>query len=213
MSEQTFEEVLRNFFPEGSQDFFDAVELLRESASKLQEAVAELAKQRALSGDFETNTLLNNTLRRLLAISKTLYMLDVIEPKINLREEEFETGEEEFCYLGECRKGVKPIRVESDWVRENVRSWKGLFTSVMSVLYGIKQEELRKLAMQGKIKGKKCNYLSSGKIGIRKPYKVAEGLYIETNLSSERIQKVLHRILVELNMSKKNLTVFIRKHS
>jgi hypothetical protein len=67
----------------------------------------------------------------------------------------------------------------------------------MSVLYGIKQEELRKLAMQGRSKVRSA-FTSPWKIGIRKPYKVAEAFYIETNLSSERIQKVLHRILVEL---------------
>ena len=81
-------------------------------------------------------------------------------------------------------KGRTPVCVEICGDKISVESWSGFFRAVCRTMYDYEPQIFRSLLRHKDFAGKGRRIISETEEGISRPYKVAEGIYVETYLTA-----------------------------
>jgi len=93
------------------------------------------------------------------------------------------------------------------------KNWRSLLIAVAERLLSKHPEEFNKLADSQIMKGKKSKFLlTKDKRGLRAPYQLSNGLFIETNLSSNSIVRIIkNRLLPSCGYKATDIEILLRE--
>ena len=78
-----------------------------------------------------------------------------------------------------------------------VKTWQDMMLKTCEMFLSIDAEKFLRFENNKTMNGKKNKYFSTKKDGLRKPEKVADKIYIETNMSGNSIRNLIVKILKE----------------
>ncbi|WP_152642975.1 hypothetical protein [Bacillus alveayuensis] len=91
-----------------------------------------------------------------------------------------------------------------------VKTWKEMLVKTCEFLIAIDEEKFLNFENVGYMNGKKNKYFSIDPRLLRKPEKVANKIYVETNMSSNSIRNLLIKLLKEYNFKVNEFKVYFR---
>lgn len=220
-------EVIRNEFPDKSIDISESLDLLLgtiDDIIKLSNArISEALSER----DFSTG-------ERYMELIKSINVYEnKIDEIINLtRVEEADSIEEnneetiikeipnyeEYIVDNEVEHTlyenfthIRPFgfRINTSELIE-IRTWQEMLLKTCEIFIAIDSEKFVNFENNKIMNGKKNKYFSVKPNGLRKPEKVADKIYVETNMSSNSIRYLILKILKEYDIKVSNYKVYFR---
>jgi len=91
-----------------------------------------------------------------------------------------------------------------------VRTWQEMLLKTCDMFISIDSEKFLSFENNKNMNGKKNKYFSIDEKKLRKPEKVAEKIYIETNMSGNSIRNLIVKILKEYGIKVNNYKVYFR---
>lgn len=219
--------VIKNNFPDKSIDISESLSLLMDTIDDIMNLLNGRVGQAYSDRDFET-------IEKYTALGKAI---NIYEKKIDeiintTRVEQSEVIEEDIeeskikllpnyqdyivdnkveHSLYENFTHIRPFgfRINTGELLE-VRTWQEMLIKTCDMLIEINPEKFLSFENLKTMNGKKNKYFSIKPEGLRKPEKVANKAYIETNMSGNAIRNLIVKILKEYGIKVNNYKVYFR---
>lgn len=91
-----------------------------------------------------------------------------------------------------------------------VKTWQEMLLKTCEMFISIDTEKFIKFENNKMMNGKKNKYFSVKSDGLRRPEKIADTVYIETNMSGNSIRNLIVKILKEYDIKVSNYKVYFR---
>lgn len=91
-----------------------------------------------------------------------------------------------------------------------VKTWQEMLLKTCEMFFSIDPEKFLSFERNKTMNGKKNKYFSTKEDGLRRPEKVVDKIYIETNMSGNSIRNLIVKILKEYEIKVNNFKVYFR---
>ncbi len=212
---------IKHDFPGRAEDLSESLELLNETISRTMNEVNDHINEAFLNRDFETREAYNKIA---MAIYKYEQLLEGVADELDIEEPEnghtteMEVDEEAYftdpnvehtLYEDFTHKRPAGFRIGGSGPLE-VKTWMEMLRKTIEQLIKQDEEKFREVMRMDKMKGRKRKYLSSNSAGLADPLQVHEGLFVESNLSSNSIRNLIIKLLREYNVDINEVKVYFR---
>jgi uncharacterized protein with ParB-like and HNH nuclease domain len=125
---------------------------------------------------------------------------------------DFQSTDKEFYTLDDDIDitGKKPFYFELFNEKHSVKSWSDLYVNVVKILVDFDSEIAKSLLQDDDFSGKKQRIISSIETDCRKPYKIQEFYFVETNLSAGGIMTYVKLICEKFGLNGSDFIYAIR---
>lgn len=107
--------------------------------------------------------------------------------------------------------GKVPVKARLFDKSFEVKNWRDLLINTAEILINRKPSAFNKLSDSEIMKGKKSYLLSKDKSSLRAPHQLSNGLFLETNLSSNSIVRIIkNRLLKGCDYKEMDIEIFVK---
>jgi len=107
--------------------------------------------------------------------------------------------------------GRKPAAVIFGDEHVEVKSWRGVYTAILSRCNQDAQHHETLMYLRNKISGQQRVFLSDSSAGMTRPFKIDEGMYAECHYGAETLMHILVvRILAPVGFDCSNIQIVIK---
>ncbi len=108
-------------------------------------------------------------------------------------------------------KQEKPYKVKFLNNTYEIKSWKGLLVFTAEKLLELKPDLMKELSDSKIMQGRKSPYLTKNQSLLRNPSQLSPGLFLETNLSSDGVIKVINILLKGCGYKESDIEIITKK--
>lgn len=207
---------IKKEFPDKSIDISESMGLLADTIDDLMSSINDKIKQMCSKRDFESaekyiniGKIVNEYEDR---ISKIINFTNVNQDEKSLPDyEKYFIDNRMEHTLYENFTHIRPYGFKiGDENLIEVKTWQEMFLKTCEILFKKDENKFMQFENEKCMNGKKVKYFSLESSYIRKPVKILDKIYVETNLSSNSIRDIIIKMLKEYKINIACFKVYFR---
>ncbi|WP_066173787.1 hypothetical protein [Bacillus marinisedimentorum] len=219
---------IKKDFPGRAVDLSESLELLNETVSGTMNEVNDKINEAFLNRDFEAREEYNKVA---MAIYKYEQLLQGVADELDVDRVEIQAREDISGSEGGSKRNEEAFLVDSkvehtlyedftykrpsgfrigDSERMEVKTWKEMLHKMIELLIMQDEEKVTRLIRMDKMNCRKRRCFSENSAELVNPLQVSDGLFVETNLSSNGIRNMMVKLLKEYDLNVGDLKVYFR---
>lgn len=217
---------IKNTFPEKAIDLIEGLELLRMIIDDTVETIGEKVNESFSEKQYDKLPYYSNLAKEMEVYEKKIKeVIDILDIEdLELGEKKEDNYEKEIpdydkytvdknveysLYENFTHKRPYAFKLLDDQLI-SVKTWQEMLIKVCEILIEVDEEKIMRFEDLKHMNGKKKKYFSIKSNEIRKPKRVADKIYVETNLSANSIRNLLIKILKEYGLKTSDLKIYLR---
>lgn len=220
-------EKLKEEFPDKAIDISEGLELLRETIKDSIDVIGNRINKAVTNRDFENVSVYSDMAKEAYDLEKKIQeimnMLEVEEIEVSEETEEevekktipnyadyvVDSNIEHTLYENFTHKRPAAFKLNDEKIVK-VKTWQDMLIKTCEFLMAVDEKKFLSFEYNDEMNGKKNKYFSRNPNDMRKPRKIADKIYIETNQSGNAIRNLMIKLLKEYDFKISDYKVYFR---